>query len=358
MKRLAVLFLCLFADLIIGCDSEKKAEIPIPTVKFERVSLQVGKTNVTYAGVVKGRYETNMSFQVGGQIVSRLVQLGDRVTAGQTLMKIDPKDIVQRSNQADAQVEAAKSQLNLARTNLSRFKELYAADAISTATLDQYQTAYDAATAAYQNVEAQATQAHNALSYTGLVANADGVISAVNAEAGQVVAAGQPVLTLVQTAELEVEINVPENSLTDVKLGQQAEVSFWALKDAKAVGTVREIAPMAESIARTYRVRVSLPQPPKGMNLGMTAGVAVAGKDNGRTILLPLSAIYQTGDAPNVWIVDGDNKVRLQSVSIENFSDNQVKVSGLADGDIVLTAGVHKLHEGDEVRLGTEASRP
>ena len=158
-------------------------------------------------------------------------------------------------------------------------------------------------------------------------------------------------MTLVQTDELEVEIDVPENRLADVPVGKTVQVSFWALPGSTE-GTVREVAPMADSAARTYRVRVSVPQPPAGMELGMTASVNVTGEAAAPAGLkLPLAAIYQTGDSPEVWAVGDDGTVALQPVTVEQFDDNQVRVHGVAAGTTIVTAGVHTLREGQEVRL-------
>ena len=350
--------ICLIAVLVAslaGCGKTDEKELPVPLVKYERASLGSNGSEASYAGSVRGRYETNMSFQVGGQILNRNVQVGQQVRAGDILMVIDAKDVVQKANQGDAQVEAARAQLALAQSNLKRYSQLYDEQAVSAAVLDQYQTAYDAAFASYQQALAGAAQGHNALSYTNLVAGADGVVSAVNAEAGQVVAAGQTVLTLVQSDELEVEIQMPENHLADVPLGKEVRVSFWALGKTEAAGIIREVSPMADSVTRTYRVRISIPQPPEGMQLGMTANVTCShadGQISPDTVVLPLSAIYQTEDTPQVWIVDEDSHtLSLQAVSVEAFGDNQVKVKGLKDGDLVVTAGVHKLREGLKVRL-------
>ena len=356
MKRIGIFFLAaMMALLAVGCGKSAEKEAAPPLVKYERASLGSNGEAASYAGSVHGRYETNMSFQVGGQILSRNVQPGQQVRAGDTLMVIDAKDVVQKSNQGDAQVEAARAQLALAQSNLNRYSQLYDEQAVAASVLDQYQTAYDAAFASYQQALAGAAQGHNALAYTNLTAGAAGVVSAVNAEAGQVVAAGQTVLTLVQTDELEVEIQIPENHLADVPLGKEVQVSFWALGKTEAAGTIREVSPMADSVTRTYRVRISIPQPPEGMQLGMTANVTCSHADGQiapDTVVLPLSAIYQTEDTPQVWIVDEDSHtLSLQDVSVEAFGNNQVKVKGLKDGEIVVTAGVHKLREGLKVRL-------
>ena len=334
-KRAVVLLLIAALFVAAGCGEEKPAALKAPLVRSERVSTGEAAGAVNYAGSVRGRYEKNLAFQVGGRIIARAVNVGDRVESGAVLMEIDADDITQRANQADAQVSAAKAQLDLADANLARYRELYAAQAA----------------ASYRQALAQAAEGHNAVSYTTLRADADGVISAVMAEAGQVIAAGQTVVTLVQAGELEVEIAVPEDRLADVPVGREVAVSFWALGAASVPGTVREVAPMADPTTRTYRVRVAVPAPPADMALGMTANVAV-GKAPLAAVRLPLTAIYQTGDAPSVWLVGEDNKVTLQKITVEGYEGNDVLVRGLANGDVVVTAGVHKLREGDEVRLG------
>ncbi len=354
-KALALVCAALLALSVAGCGDKAAAPERPPLVKTQLANADAGVVDGVYAGTVKGRYETNMAFQVGGQILARNVQAGSRVRAGDTLMVIDARDVVQKANQGDAAVGQARAQLELAQKNLSRYTELYNASAVSAAVLDQYQANYDAAFASYQNALAQAAQGYNAVGYTNLTAGADGVVSAVQAEEGQVVAAGQTVLTLVQTGELEIEINVPENRLADVPVGREVTVSFWALGGSTR-GVVREVAPMADSAARTYRVRVSVPEPPAGMELGMTASVALAqtaDNANADAALLPLAAIYQTGDTPEVWLVRDDDTVQLQAVTVEAFDANRVVVHGLQPTDRVVTAGVHKLREGQSVR--TEA---
>ena len=168
-------------------------------------------------------------------------------------------------------------------------------------------------------------------------------------------------LTLVQTNELEVEINMPENKIADAAIGQSVTVDFWAL-NGSVEGTIREVAPMADTTSRTYKVRVAIPNPPEGMQLGMTASVRL-GSDNAAgseapadTAVLPLAAIYQNDDTPAVWLVGDDNTISLQKVEVKEFGDNKVMVYGLKPTDVVIIAGVHKLHEGETVR--TEADEP
>jgi RND family efflux transporter MFP subunit len=340
--------------LFSGCGKKAEEAVP-PMVKTQTVSLGSGAEASTYSGEVRGRYESNLAFQVGGKIIARNVQLGSRVKAGDILMSIDAQDVTQSVNMSAAQVEAARAKLNLAQANLARYQQLYNDMAISAAAMDQYQTSYDAAAADYQQAQARYAQNSNSLGYTNLLADGDGVISALNGEVGQVVASGQSVLTLIKTKELEVEINVPENRVQDMTNGKDVTVDFWAMNNLQLQGKVREVSPMADSVSRTYKVRISLVDPPEGVQLGMTASVnavSVTGADSNYLFLLPLSAIYQTGEQPQVWVVGDDSVVHLTNITVEAFGDNQVKVtSGLKNKDVVVIAGVHKLRDNQEVRV-------
>lgn len=336
--------------LLTGCRNEEIQPPKPPLVKVQKINFSNSAQTENYSGVVRGRYETNLAFQVGGKIIFRNVQAGSIVQAGEVLLKLDPKDIIEQTRSADSQVASAQSQLQLAKSNFDRYNELFKADAVAAAVLDQYKTQLDAAQAAYNSAVAQARQSRNALEYTTLTANADGVISNVAAEVGQVVAAGQNVLTLVQTNEFEVVVNIPENKISNVQIGQNVLVNFWAVND-EVTGTVREISPMADSASRTFTVKISLPKV-QNIQLGMTANVAIR-ENVSNKIILPLSAIYQTGADSQVWIVEG-GKVSLKKIQVTAFDNNNVQVSGLNAGDIVVVAGVQKLHTGQEVRTGDE----
>ena len=353
------LFLILLVLLLLlpACDNERPSPPTPVTVKTMSVVLAAQNSRAIYSGAVKGRYESRLGFQVGGRIIARHVDLGDKVASGAELMAIDPKDLEEGVRIAAAQVDSSKSRLNLAETDFRRYERLYKDAAVSQAQFDQYKTAFEAATETLRQAEAQHNQAVNALGYSRLAADADGVISAVEAEVGQVVAAGQSVVTLVRSQELEVEIHIPENRMSSLSLGQEAEVSFWALPGQESPGHIREISPMADMATRTYTARVSLPNPPAEVQLGMTASVTAAGdlNDSQKVALIPVSAIYQTDDQARVWLVK-DGRVILQAVTAMSFDENQVIITdGLDDGDVLVTAGVHKLREGQEVRLMDQA---
>ncbi|MCI1821568.1 MAG: efflux RND transporter periplasmic adaptor subunit [Megasphaera sp.] len=353
--RMVVVFAAMIA--LTGC-GQQPADKELPQlVKVTTVGAGQNTSEAQYAGEVRGRYESNLAFQAGGRISARNVQLGSRVKAGDVLMTVDPKDAAQSVTRSQAAVESAKAQRELAASNLSRYQALYQQNAVPAAVLDQYSTAYNQAVAAYDQAQATASQEENLLSYTDLTADADGVISALSGEVGQVVAAGQTVLTLVHTGDLEVQINVPENKVQNFVIGKEVSVSFWALQGQKVTGTVREVAPMANQISRTYKVSIALPDPPEDMQLGMTATVTNLSQETGDsepTVILPLAAIYQTGNQAQVWIVGSDKTVVLKNVTVENFSDNKVKVTGLKSGDSIVTAGVHQLSAGQTVRTESE----
>lgn len=319
----------------------------IPIVRTMTIGESIVDSSAVYPGEVRGRYESQLAFQTAGRIASRLVNVGDRVHAGQILMTIDPKDVNQSVEAANAQLASAVANQKLAADNAARFNKLYAGGAVSEATRDQYNTQLEAANAALRQAQANANASGNQLGYTQLTSNADGVVAAITGEAGQVTAAGTPMVTIVRSGEREIQINVPEN--VKLSIGQQAEISFWALPDVTAKGTVREISPIADSITRTYKVRVAVPQLPAEAKLGMTAKVnAAAAADE---LVIPATALYQVNGKTQVWLVR-NNRAVLQDVKVAGYIGNNVRLAGgLNKGDILITAGLSKLVDNQQVRL-------
>lgn len=355
MRKLIISCITLFIVglllVVSGCSKKGPVTEDLPLVRSQTIKLDIVGQNASYSGEVRGRYEAQLAFQASGKVIKRYVELGSVVAAGDVLMEIDPKDVQQTVNISSAQVASAQSQLNLAEVNLERYRKLYAENAVSRAQLDQYENAYQVALAGVNQAIAQYAQGANLLGYTSLVADSAGIISAVNVEAGQVVSAGQAVMTLVKGNEREIEINVPENRIDEIRSAKQVNVSFWALPGVSTEGKVREISPIADKVTRTYKVRISLVNPSAAMSLGMTASVAVGAAGSQQAVYIPLSAIYQTGDTPNVWVVR-DGVVSLRPIKVGVFGDNKIQVlSGLQDGDVIVTGGVQKLREGQKVRI-------
>jgi len=306
----------------------------------------------TYSGEVRGRFESQLAFQVTGKIIKRNVQLGSAVNAGDILMQIDARDLQQTVNSSSAQVFSAESQLRLAESNLNRYRQLLETGAVSRAQYDQYASSYEVALAGVRQASAQYAQGSNQLDYSLLIADKPGVVSTISAEIGQVVSAGQIVVTVVQDGEREVEITVPENRIQEFRKAGQIKVAFWALPNIMVDGNVREIAPMADQTTRTFKVRISLLNPPPEIKLGMTASVNLSASNAQPAVVIPLAAVYQEGDVANVWVVK-DDVLTLCPIQTGSFGNGDVQVlSGLQQGDRIVIAGVHKLKEGQKVKVG------
>lgn len=345
----------LVAFALSGCAHEQSPEAQPPLVRYEKVTVGEAAGTDSYPGSVRGRYESALSFQVSGKIIARNVNVGDRVSAGQVLMTLDSADVVQQRNQANASVAQAKAQLDLAAKNLARYKELFAEDATPKAALDQQQANYDAALATWQRAVAAEREGQNAVSYTNLRAPSDGVISSVAGEVGQVVAAGQQVLGFVENGSYEASVSVPESEIDTIAVGDAMDVVFWALGENPVPGVVREIAPIADPVTRTYNVRVTIPTPPSGMALGMTATAKRrVGKDG--VAHLPIPALWEKDGQSTVWRITADNKVEEKKVTLVGYEGDEALVQGLENGDLVVTAGTQKLLDGEQVRLGDDAS--
>ena len=345
---LAVIF------LLRGKNEAPVAQEESTMVHTMTIAANAATQNYTYSGEVRGRYESKLAFQVKGKIVSRNVQLGSSVAAGDVLMQIDGKDIVQTVNNNAALVDSAESELELAQSDLSRYQELVNGGVISQATYDKYVNAYHVSEAKVRQTQAQYTQSVNEMDYSSLQSDKAGVISSISAEIGQVVSPGQVVVTLVQDGEREIEINVPENRIEDVRQAQDIKVNFWALGNESVPGLVREIAPMADPNTRTFKVRIRIPNPPADMKLGMTATVSIPRSD-GNLIKIPIDAIYQNSESPAVWKIK-DDELSLCPIQIGNYGSDTVEVlSGLQEGDCIVTKGVHMLTEGQKVKSGGDS---
>lgn len=359
-----VALVCIIGGLVWKGNSQAKPTAEdIQLVRAITIKSAAGATNDTYSGEVRGRYESQLGFPVNtaipynGNIIKRNVDVGSVVKPGDVLLQMDSQHLQQTANTYSAQVTSAESQLKLMEKNLTRYRQLYAQGAISRATLDQYESSYDVAAAGVQQSMSQYIQSSNQINSSIIVADTAGVVSAINAEVGQIVSAGQPVITIVQDGEREIEINVPENRMAELSQGVPVKVGFWALPNLQAEGKIREIAPVADKVSRTYKVRISLINPPQEVKLGMTATVSMNRTGQQPYLLIPISAVYQEKDTAAVWTVNGD-QVTLKAVTLGTFGDGKVQVlAGLNQGETIVTAGVHKLREGQKVRLATGDSQ-
>jgi multidrug efflux system membrane fusion protein len=337
--------------LLSGCASEAHVNaVPKPAV-VQHPGAAAGGAIAVYSGSVHARYESVLGFRVAGKVKARPVDVGARVKQGQVLAELDPDDAKLALSSAQAQASWAKADLALAKAEYERHQSMLDKHLISQSLFDAKRNAYEAAAAKEKQASAQLSVTQNQSNYTSLRADADGVITQVSAEPGQVVAAGQPVVALARDGAREVLINVPEGRIGEFKAGTPVSAELWASEGKKYSGTVREVAPEADAMTRTYNVRVSLAEPDAAIKLGMTARVyLVSGGD--LSIAVPLAALAAKNGKPAVWLVDPrTGLVKLVPVEVGAYGESTVTVQGgITRYDWIVVAGVHKLSEGQVVR--------
>ncbi|MDP2029474.1 MAG: efflux RND transporter periplasmic adaptor subunit [Thiobacillus sp.] len=344
--------------LLAACSREAPSTPPadVRPVRAEQVGLSDARSSTRYTGEVRARYETDLAFRVAGRVQSRMVELGTPVKAGQLIATLDPNDYALAVTAVQAQRVAAEAEAKLAQQDLRRYTDLRARNFIAQAELDRRQTTADAALARVRQLRAEAARQANQQAYTRLTAPQAGVVTALAFEAGQVVAAGQTVAQLAKNGELEVRIDVPENTLDALRAARNLKIRLWSRPEKVYDGRLRELSPMADAASRTYRARVSVLQPDAAVKLGMTATVEI-GNQSAPRLSVAQTALFKIGAQPQVWVVDPHSqKVAARSVQIGDLNgDRAAIVSGLAAGEWVVTAGVHKIAPGQQVRLAPSA---
>lgn len=347
--------------LLVACGHAKS---PSPEIKFvivEKVSTQGERGGRLYAAVVKPRIESVQSFRVGGRIAARLADVGDHVTQGQVLAALDANDWALNAQTVHGQLTAAIAQRDSAQADLARFEQLTGEKLMSAAELDRQQHAVAAAIGQVAALTAAAREADNKLSYAKLRADADGVVTQVTAEPGQVVSEGTPVITIARTAERELEFSIPEQRRGSIRLGQTVQVSLWSEPATRLEARVRWIAPSADVATRAFPVRASLLVWPPGLLFGMTASVRVpADASSPAQVTVPIAAVFDHGSAKAVWVVDPKAGVlRIAPAEVTALDGNRYVVSGgLHPDDLVVTAGVHRLRAGDHVAVFAGGEQP
>lgn len=345
--------------IIAGCNDQDKPTPAISRpVKVFRVEQNAAADARSFAGEVRARIETPLSFRVAGKLLERKIDVGDQVHKGQLLAILDNTDYRLAVQAIKAQLASARADSNFLRDDLARYRELLAQQVISPPEFERHETAYTTARERTAALEAQLDQALNQLTYTELHADRDGVVTALAVEAGQVLAAGQAVVTLAQLDEKEIHFDVPEHHLQETRCQQDVSVSLWSDDNRRFKARIREIASAADPASRTYRVKATLLEGLDAAQLGMTATVQLAANTASR-IAVPLSAIYtpqNQPDYPLVWLVD-EQAATVKSMPVklgETLAGEHIAVEGVAPGQLLVSAGVQRLAEGQSVRLPTE----
>jgi RND family efflux transporter MFP subunit len=347
-------FMALIAALALaGCrqaaEAPKEEIRPVRVVTIDRVN---SGDSVQLTGTVQAETEVNLSFRIDGRMIQRVVDVGDAVTAGAVVARLDPSNEESALQGARAVMAGARAQLVEQRNNFQRQKDLLAQNFISKAAFDLAAANLQSAESAAQSAQSQVELAQNRLAYTRLIADAPGVVTATGAEPGEVVPAGRMVIQLARKGGRDAVFDVPAQ-LKD-SAPRNPEITIVLNTDPRVIakGRVREVSPRADPRTGTFQVRVGLINPPESMRLGSI----VSGRmrlDERSSMQVPAAAIVRAQQQPAVWVVDPKTQtVALRNIDVERFDGDRVVVkSGLAAGDIVVAAGAQALRPGQRVRL-------
>ncbi len=349
---------CALAALVttlVACSKAEAPQEPLRSVKLLTVAGSDLALEGEYAAEVRARVESRLGFRVGGKLVQRPAETGQRVAAGQLLAVLDAQDFQLAAQAAQAQVSAAQSQRDLAAAEFKRFEALKAQNFISGAELERREATLKAADAALNQAKAQALAQSNQAGYARLTASHAGVVTAIDAEVGQVVSAGQPVLRLAHDGPRDAVFAVSESSILSIRLGQSMSATVLS-SGQKVQGTVREIAASADPVTRTYAIKLALALGMgESLPLGTTLNVRASGVSGALppVIKLPTSALRQEGQGTAVWVLDeATMTVNSRTVQLGPVDGNEVVVtSGLQPGQKVVSAGVHVLSPGQKVTV-------
>lgn len=337
-----------------ACSRSGPEPEPVRSVRTQTVSMGQSGGTKEFAADIRARTESRLSFRVGGKIVQRPAELGQRVKAGQLLAQLDPEDLRRGQEAAQAAVSAAETNAEQLKSEYQRFKVLRDQGFISAWDLDRRGAALASAQAQLDQAKAQAQVQRNQAAYSALTANASGVVTAMEVEVGAVVAAGTPVLRLALDGPRDVVFAVPEDTMVSMKhlLGKQdaLNVRIWG-KDGTWPATLRELAASADPSTRTFQAKADVGN--AELQLGQTATVMVDTPRTDGVVTLPLSALTRQQDKTSVWVVDKTTMtVRPAPVVVGGAQGNDVLVTnGLAAGQEVVTAGAHVLTPGQKVKF-------
>lgn len=351
-KNLYILPLLITSSLLLSaCEKPPVAADKPRLVKLISVQTSSSQQSLDLAGEIKARVESPLGFRVSGKIVRRLVETGQTVHKGQALAELDPRDYELAKTASTSQLTAAKSDLALAEAEYKRFQELQTKQFVSELDLDRKRVAVSAAAARLKSLESNVSLDNNRIADTILRADSDGVVSQVQADVGMVVSAGQPIVTVAQQGAREIVVEFPEDRRTIAAQYPQAQVSLWAQPQAKYPAQLRELSAVADPVTRTFRARYSIQAPSNALALGQSATLHLNLQGQSGLIKLPTSALVGKGQQSTVFVFNPQSqKLQSQAVQVAGVDGNDVIVAGLQQGQQVVVAGVHVVHEGQVVR--------
>ena len=339
-----------------GCKPEAKAPEPVRPVLSE-ILRSAASDSAQAIGTVQPRYETNLGFRVLGRLIARPVNVGDVVAEGQTVAAIDPTALELAVRSAKADLSKAEALLENAIGTEERKRILIKTDATSKQTLDDAEQMRAGAQASTARARANLTKALEQLGYTQVKADFAGVVTAVGAEVGQVVSPGQSVVTVARPDIREAVVDIGPDFPVPLTVGLPFTVSLQLLPAVEVQGRIREIAPQADQVTRMRRVRIALNDPPESFRLGSTI-VAKLSNVQGAVLRVPASAVLNKGAETYVWVIDPATRtVSLRQVDLSEDEGGIRVTRGLSIGERIVTAGIHSLKPGQQVRIEQDATR-
>lgn len=336
---------------LAGCDRQEPPPAPERPVKLVTVGEGTVTASAELAGEVRARVESNLGFRVGGKIISRRVETGQRVRRGDELARLDARDFEIANQSAVSALIAAQASLDNARTEYARYQELGKKGFVSATDLERKRVELSAAAAQHEQAQSGVSLEKNRTGDTVLRADADGVVTAVLGDVGEVVGAGQPVIRLAQDGPREIEVEFPENR-TALARGARAQVALWASPGVKFPATLRELSAAADPNTRTFRARYTVQAPASALALGQSATLSLQlpSTQSGAS-RLPTTAIFGQQGKTLVWVYNPENHtVKSHAVQSMGVDGSDVLVAGLASGMQVVAAGAHVLSEGQKVQ--------
>lgn len=354
---IAFAVLALVSLVLVGCDSRAQEEAqpdrPVLTIK---VQYEPQTPDRSFVGTIRPRIESDAGFRVSGKVARRLVEVGQMVEPGQSLALLDEADLKLQAEQAEAELRAATGVLAQADAAERRAGELKAKGWTTDVQMDQARAAAAEARGRVIRAERSVELTKNNLSYATLTADARGVVTSTSAEPGQVVASGQGVVRIARIAEKEVVIAVPETLVARAQDGE-ARVALWSDPNKTFAAKLRELAPTADAATRTYLAKFSIPDATDDIKLGMTATLTLSEASTQRVARVPLSAIYNQGNGPSLYVTDKSGFVELRPVTVKAYETRDALVTGgVKEGENVVALGVHKLDPGQKVHVVSSLS--
>jgi RND family efflux transporter MFP subunit len=333
-----------------GRTAERPQELR--AVFAQSVSFEPRTANRSFVGVVRPRVESDLGFRVGGKVSERLVQVGERVIAGQALARLDTVDLMLQLEQAQAELAAASASLISAEQEDRRIDQLRREGWSTVSASEKQKAAVEEARGRRNRAERSVSLAANSLDYATLKADADGIVTATLVEPGQVVAQGVASIRLAKVDSREAVAAIPESLIERVKTAK-AEVSLWSEPGKTFQARLRELAPSADPATRTYQARFTIVDAPPNLEFGLTATVTLSDPDSEKVVRLPLSALFNEGKGTSVFVVDpATGALALKPVDVVAYESNNVVLrNSVAAGEMVVTLGVQKLDTAQRVRI-------